>query len=545
MLIPAVHKNNQAPAVVKHLPVCHNHLHLTYHHPPRSRKQRTQSNPIPNLHQLQLVLTNTHIKDVLLSFLKTQLMKIPKQASLSYQFPPSLPSAKNASSASHVPENRCLPSHPSSNLSSDVYYSDNHYYETRTAEEQLNAQEYLINECFASGNPFGDKQRFHQPPARSPSLMQNKPRSLNKFQPLRCMPQTSFIKHKSLNSWVKTSSCNPPPNNKHGPKNSPPVLLLSKINKRSPLGTLVKRKYIPSPSTNNPNPANSTHQCTNHLTIAEDEPLPKSQAWWHNHPIPTDNYRSLTITTMSTKASRTLFAAKPFFYQPNTSDLSSTSISIRYYFGSSCESQATSNRNFQPQPTHEHTVQSNHYQFGTLTQNNPFTSTVPHGTTSGNTQFPKFSSASNQSHCHYAYSLQSNSPVDNQSPLSQALFCQHAIYFGKTAALNVQPRKLPNLSVPKHSFSHAYSPLSIHPLDNCDTSQAVPEHPSSSVSKTRIALGSTQPKPSVVSRPDFVPPTGIILGPSENTATIIKEPPAHIPQPNQPHDSEGPTQNSL
>ncbi|MBW0574308.1 hypothetical protein O181_114023, partial [Austropuccinia psidii MF-1] len=64
---------------------------------------------------------------------------------------------------------------------------------------------------------------------------------------------------------------------------------------------------------------------------------------------------------------------------------------------------------------------------------------------------------------------------------------------------------------------------------NCDTSKEVPEHPSSSVSKSCTALGSAQTKPSVV------PSTGIILGPAENTATIIKEPPSQIPQPNQPH----------
>ncbi|MBW0461236.1 hypothetical protein O181_000951 [Austropuccinia psidii MF-1] len=132
----------------------------------------------------------------------------------------------------------------------------------------------LINECFASGNPFSDKQRFHQPPSRTPSQMQHKPRSLNTFQPPWCTPQTSASKRKLLNSWVKTSSCNSPPDNNNGPKNSLPVLPLSKINKRSPLGTLVKRKDIPSHPTNNPNPANSTHQSTNHFTIAEDEPLP-------------------------------------------------------------------------------------------------------------------------------------------------------------------------------------------------------------------------------------------------------------------------------
>ncbi|MBW0547655.1 hypothetical protein O181_087370 [Austropuccinia psidii MF-1] len=72
--------------------------------------------------------------------------KKPKQASLSYQLPPSRPSATNAPSASHVPANFCLPSHPSSDLSSDVYDSDNHHHEMRTAEEQLNAREALINE---------------------------------------------------------------------------------------------------------------------------------------------------------------------------------------------------------------------------------------------------------------------------------------------------------------------------------------------------------------------------------------------------------------
>ncbi|MBW0547656.1 hypothetical protein O181_087371 [Austropuccinia psidii MF-1] len=79
-----------------------------------------------------------------------------------------------------------------------------------------------------------------------------------------------------------------------------------KSTKGSQLGALVKRKDIPSPPTNNPNPANSIHQHTNHFPIAEDEPVPKNQAWWHSHPIPTDNHRSLTITPMSTKASSTL-----------------------------------------------------------------------------------------------------------------------------------------------------------------------------------------------------------------------------------------------
>ncbi|MBW0533824.1 hypothetical protein O181_073539 [Austropuccinia psidii MF-1] len=161
-----------------------------------------------------------------------------KRASLSYQLPPSCHSAKNSPSASHVPENFCFPSHPSRNLSLDVYDSDNHHHQMRTAEEQ--------------------------------------------------------------------SSCNPPPDNNNGPKNPPPVLPLSKVNTRSPLGALVKCKDIPSPPTNNRNPANSTQQCTNHFTKADDEPLPKNQAWWHDHPIPTGNHRSLTITPMSTKASSTL-----------------------------------------------------------------------------------------------------------------------------------------------------------------------------------------------------------------------------------------------
>ncbi|MBW0478122.1 hypothetical protein O181_017837, partial [Austropuccinia psidii MF-1] len=200
--------------------------------------------------------------------------KKPKRASLSYQLPPKRPSSTNAPSASHVPANCCLPSHPSSDLSSDVYDSDDHHHEMRTAEEQLNAREALIDECFASGDPFGDKKRFHQPPARSPSQMQHKTRSLNTFQPPRCTPQTSASKRKSLNSWVKTSSCIPPPDNNNGPKNPPPVLPLSTIHKRSHLRTLVKRKDIPSPPTNNPNPANSIHQRTNHFPIAEDEPLP-------------------------------------------------------------------------------------------------------------------------------------------------------------------------------------------------------------------------------------------------------------------------------
>ncbi|MBW0571433.1 hypothetical protein O181_111148 [Austropuccinia psidii MF-1] len=86
--------------------------------------------------------------------------------------------------------------------------------------------------------------------------------------------------------------------------------------------------------------------------------------------------------------------------------------------------------------------------------------------------------------------------------------------------------------------------------DNCDPFQAVPEHPSPSVYKSCTAHVSTQPKPSVVSQQDFVPrvivpPTGIIIGPAENNSLIIQEPPTQIPQPNQPHHSEDPTQNSL
>ncbi|MBW0566487.1 hypothetical protein O181_106202 [Austropuccinia psidii MF-1] len=165
--------------------------------------------------------------------------------------------------------------------------------------------------------------------------------------------------------------------------------------------------------------------------------------------------------------STTVAQPNAFVTSQTTSAPPSTSIPIRDYFGSSYESQATSNKHFQPhvskpQPTHEHAVQSNHDRFGPLTQNNPFTFTVPRDTTSGDAQFLKFSSASNQSHCPSAYYHQSNSTVDNQSPFSQALFHQHAISFGKTTALNVQPSKLLDFSVPKHSFSHASSPLSIH-----------------------------------------------------------------------------------
>ncbi|MBW0482246.1 hypothetical protein O181_021961 [Austropuccinia psidii MF-1] len=204
---PTVCKNDQAHSVVKQLPVCHNHLHLTCHQPPRSRKQRPQTSPASTCsHKLMHSRCVIELSDTTTDEDTPSPPKKPKRASLSYQLPPNHPSEENSPSTSHVPANFCLPSHARSYLFSDVYDSDNHHHEMRTEKEQ--------------------------------------------------------------------SSCNPPPDRNHGPKNPPPVLPLSKISKRSPLGNSVKFKDIPSPPTSNPNPENSTHQRTNHFSIAEDEPLP-------------------------------------------------------------------------------------------------------------------------------------------------------------------------------------------------------------------------------------------------------------------------------
>ncbi|MBW0565759.1 hypothetical protein O181_105474 [Austropuccinia psidii MF-1] len=171
--------------------------------------------------------------------------------------------------------------------------------------------------------------------------------------------------------------------------------------------------------------------------------------------------------------STTVAQPNAFVTSQTTSAPSSTSIPIRDYFGSSCESQATSNRHFQPhvskpQPTHEHAVQSNHDRFGPLTQNNAFTFTVPHDTTT--------------------------------------LFHQHAISFGKTTALNVQPSKLLDFSVPKHSFSHASSPLSIPPQSMSTVQHPLPPvHIIISPPAPHSARLPASPQPISISTVDPVP----------------------------------------
>ncbi|MBW0482248.1 hypothetical protein O181_021963 [Austropuccinia psidii MF-1] len=219
--------------------------------------------------------------------------------------------------------------------------------------------------------------------------------------------------------------------------------------------------------------------------------------------------------------------------------------------------QATSNRHFQPhqskpQPTHEHDVQSNHDQFGTLTQNNPFSFTVPCDTTSGDAQFPKFSSASNQSHCPSAYSLQSNSTVDNQSPFSQALFLHIIISppSPHSVALPASPQPI--------SISRV-DPVPVEASSNIPASEADPRsmtqitktsstHSSAGSAPQNITTPATQsvqlcpsPQPISISRVDQAsvePSTNILVpeadsrSPIHITKTIPAQPAAVSAQPN-------------